>query len=133
MFREVNRVADALTKLGCHMQENFVIMDSSPSNVFSYDDPWVIGNGRSIAVTNPNWLPHPPCIIGVVLPMRVCELMDDSTGQWAGIEQNSLLFYPGTRRKIMAVPLNTTTQDVWMENTNRQFSVRTAYQVALRL
>ena len=33
MFREVNRVADALTKLRCDMQENFVIMDGPPSNV----------------------------------------------------------------------------------------------------
>ena len=26
---------DALAKLGCHMQENFVIMNSSPSNIVS--------------------------------------------------------------------------------------------------
>ena len=41
MFCEVNRVADALAKLGCHMQENFVIMDNFPSNVvsnFMYSD-----------------------------------------------------------------------------------------------
>ena len=35
MFCEANRVADALAKLGCHMQENFVIMDSFPSDVVS--------------------------------------------------------------------------------------------------
>ena len=35
MFCEVNKVADALAKLGCNMQENFVIMDSSPSDVVS--------------------------------------------------------------------------------------------------
>ena len=35
VFREVNRVADALAKLRCRMQENFVIMDSSPSDVMS--------------------------------------------------------------------------------------------------
>ena len=35
MFREVNRVADALAKLGCDMQENFVIMNRPPSNVVS--------------------------------------------------------------------------------------------------
>ena len=34
-FREVNRVADALAKLGCDMQENFVILENSPSNVVS--------------------------------------------------------------------------------------------------
>ena len=33
VFRETNRVADALAKLGCHMQENFAVMDSSPSDV----------------------------------------------------------------------------------------------------
>ena len=35
MFREANRVAAALAKLGCHMQENFVIMDSFPYDVVS--------------------------------------------------------------------------------------------------
>jgi len=34
-FREVNRVADALAKLGCEMQEDFVILDISPSDVIS--------------------------------------------------------------------------------------------------
>ena len=41
VFRETNRVADALAKLGCHMQENFVIMDNFPFNVvsnFMYSD-----------------------------------------------------------------------------------------------
>ena len=35
VFREVNRVANTLAKLGCHMQKNFVIMDSPPSDVVS--------------------------------------------------------------------------------------------------
>ena len=35
VFHEVNRVADTLAKLGCHMQENFVIVDNSPSDVVS--------------------------------------------------------------------------------------------------
>ena len=35
VFREMNRVVDALVKLGCYMQENFVIMDNSPSDVVS--------------------------------------------------------------------------------------------------
>ena len=41
VFREANRVADALAKLGCSMQEYFVVMDSSPSDVvanFVYSD-----------------------------------------------------------------------------------------------
>ena len=41
VFHKVNRVADALAKLGCHMQENFVIMDNFPFNVvsnFMYSD-----------------------------------------------------------------------------------------------
>ena len=35
VIREVNRVADTLAKLGYHIQENFVIMDNSSSNVVS--------------------------------------------------------------------------------------------------
>ena len=35
VFCEVNRAVGALAKLGCDMQENFVIMDSPPSNVMS--------------------------------------------------------------------------------------------------
>ena len=31
VFHEVNRVADALAKLGYYLQENFVIIDRSPS------------------------------------------------------------------------------------------------------
>ena len=41
VFREANRVADALAKLGCSMQEYFVVMDSSPSDIvanFVYSD-----------------------------------------------------------------------------------------------
>ena len=34
-FREVNRVADALAKLGCVMQDHFVILNSPPSDAIS--------------------------------------------------------------------------------------------------
>ena len=34
-FREVNRVADALAKLGCEMQEYFVILENPPSDEIS--------------------------------------------------------------------------------------------------
>ena len=34
-FREVNRVADALAKLGCVMKEQFVILNSPPSDTIS--------------------------------------------------------------------------------------------------
>ena len=34
-FRKVNRVADALAKLGCEMQEHFVILENPPSDVIS--------------------------------------------------------------------------------------------------
>ena len=40
-FREVNRVTDALAKLGCEMQEHFVILENPPSNdisAFVYSD-----------------------------------------------------------------------------------------------
>ena len=34
-FREVNRVADALAKLGCIMKEQFVILNAPPSDTIS--------------------------------------------------------------------------------------------------
>ena len=34
-FREVNRVADALAKLGCVMKEQFVILNAPPSDTVS--------------------------------------------------------------------------------------------------
>ena len=34
-FREVNRVADALAKLGCVLQDHFVILNSPPSDAIS--------------------------------------------------------------------------------------------------
>ena len=40
-FREVNRVIDALAKLGCEMQEHFVILENPPSDdisAFVYSD-----------------------------------------------------------------------------------------------
>ena len=54
MFREVNRVIDALAKLGCEMQEQFVILDIPPSDdilVFVYSD--AIGE-RFCRLTAPN-------------------------------------------------------------------------------
>ena len=54
MFREVNRVIDALAKLGCEMQEQFVILDIPPSDdilAFVYSD--AIGE-RFYRLTAPN-------------------------------------------------------------------------------
>ena len=54
MFREVNRVIDALAKLGCEMQEQFVILDIPPSDgilAFVYSD--AIGE-RFCRLTAPN-------------------------------------------------------------------------------
>ena len=36
VFREANRVADALAKQGCVMQEDFVVFDISPSDEISF-------------------------------------------------------------------------------------------------
>ena len=54
MFREVNCVVDALAKLGCEMQEQFVILDIPPSDdilAFVYSD--AIGE-RFCRLTAPN-------------------------------------------------------------------------------
>lgn len=67
--------------------------------------------------------------------LRARDLLDEGTLQWDR-GKICLMFAPRTRRDILAIPLtNLDTRDnlVWMENKSQQFSVRTAYQVALRL
>lgn len=61
---------------------------------------WQVGNGWRIIVTDPNWFPRSPCLIGVVPPsMRVCEVIDESIGQWDRAKL-SALFSPSKDRKF---------------------------------
>ena len=67
--------------------------------------------------------------------MQVYELIDSTTKQWDW-EKIFDLFDHRTRMEILAVPLlDRYRRDelVWKENKNQVFSVKSAYQVALRL
>nr|POE71305.1 hypothetical protein CFP56_65413 [Quercus suber] len=67
--------------------------------------------------------------------MLVSELIDKNTGQWNRQKVHEL-FAPSTRCEILAIPLNALHRRdelEWKENRARSFSVKDAYQVALRL
>ena len=82
-----------------------------------------------------SWLPNPPRFLAdIPSEMRVSELIDGVTGQWDRTIIYAI-FAPRTCQEIFALPLNSRNQDqlVWMQTRNHQFSVKSAYQEALRL
>lgn len=81
------------------------------------------------------WLPNAPVFVNApTREMKVRELIDEDTRQWdRGIHA---LFDRRACEDILAVPLNQLNSPeklIWKENRTHSFSVRTAYQVALRL
>ena len=97
---------------------------------------WKVGDGRKIEVSTHKWLSHKPVFLGEARPkMLVCELMDTETRQWDR-EKIFDIFAQRTRMEILSIPLqNNTARDslIWKENGSKNFMVRSAYQVALRL
>ena len=97
---------------------------------------WQVGDGRMIGVTSHKWLPNTPVFLREPeVELKVYDLINQTTGQW---DRGKLFatFNPRTCAEIIATPLNhLDSQDllVWTENKDRIFSVKTAYQVALRL
>ena len=83
-----------------------------------------------------NWLTHKPVFTGEEQSnMLVSELIDEDTGLW-NRQKVQELFAPSTRCEILAIPLNALHRRdelEWKENRARSFSVKDAYQVALRL
>ena len=72
-----------------------------------------------------------------VMTSRICvsDLTDSTTMQW---DQEKIfdLFVYQTRKEILAIPLSmTASQDklIWKENSAKLFTVKSAYQVALKL
>ena len=67
--------------------------------------------------------------------MKVCELLDVESRQWdRGKIEN--LFAPRTGQEILALPLDHLKSPdlmVWTENAAANFTVKTAYRLALRL
>ena len=97
---------------------------------------WTVGDGRNIEVSTHKWLSHKLVFLGEPRQnLLVSDLMEANTWQWDR-EIFFDLFAFRTRMEIMAIPLpRTATRDtlVWKENRNKTFTVKSAYQVALRM
>ena len=97
---------------------------------------WKIGDGECIGVTTHKWLSHDPIFNGELDPeLKVSDFIDADTRQWDRGKVHAI-FTTRTQNEILALPLNDThARDslIWMENKSRTFSVKTTYQVALRL
>ena len=108
----------------------------SARDVIIAGSKWKIGDGKCIGVITHKWLSHDPIFNGKPNPkLKVSDLMDADIRQWDRGKAYAL-FTARTRNEILALSLNDThARDslIWMENKSRTFSVKTAYQVALRL
>ena len=97
---------------------------------------WRIGDGQSIKNTSNKWLPHPPLFKpGADTTLKVGDLIHHDSMQWNRPLIQST-FMQSTQNDILRLQLsNTRTRDklYWKENKAREFTVKTAYQVALRL
>ena len=97
---------------------------------------WEVGDGSYIKVSTHKWLTHKPIFLGEVRPnLLVKDLIDGATGQWDRDNVFDLFAYK-TRIEILQVPLSRlSSRDklAWKENRSQCFSVKTAYQVALRM
>ena len=82
------------------------------------------------------WLPHKLVFLGDDQPnLHVSDLIDSTTMQWDREKIFDLFVYQ-TRKEILAIPLSmTASQDklIWKENSAKLFTVKSAYQVALKL
>ena len=130
---------------------NYSFMDAELGNNLSYvwrsllavrdiiieGSKWKVGDGRSIGVITHKWLSHEPIFLGEQQPgLMVKDLMESNTMQWDS-EKIFDLFAHRTRMEIMSIPLqqNTAARDVliWKENRSQSFSVKSAYQVVMRM
>ena len=97
---------------------------------------WRVGNGRQIWAESRNWLSHKPIFRREEWPnLRVGNLIDDRDWEWKRT-MIAEIFAPRTCEEINAIPLGRErTQDalIWKENRKHEFSVESAYHVALRL
>ena len=95
-----------------------------------------MGDGSRILVLSSNWLPSRPIFNGDVdHTLRVPNLINRDTWQWARrkIEEK---FAPRTRLDFLAIPFchNRSRDSLdWEENNKHEFTMKSAYQVAIRL
>ena len=97
---------------------------------------WKIGNGCLVGIQTYKWLLHTPTFHdGVDLTLRVAEFIKPQTRQWDRGKVNAW-FQPPSRDEVLRIRLGSLEgRDtlIWNENKAKMVSVRTAYQVALRM
>ena len=97
---------------------------------------WRVGDGRHIQVAAHKWLNHDPIFLGSPPnSLFVSDLIDEDTRQWYRGKIQAL-FAPSTQKEILAIPLNnlhSSDELVWKENSTQNFTVKTAYKIALGL
>ncbi|KAL0001356.1 hypothetical protein SO802_015137 [Lithocarpus litseifolius] len=100
-----------------------------------------VGNGKTIHIWEDKWL-HTPTTYKAISPPRciddfpmVFALIDQDTKRWkAGLVRETLL--PFEANTILNIPLSYSFSDdklIWLRNKRGEFSVRSAYYVALPL
>ena len=97
---------------------------------------WRVGNGMQIRAESRNWLSHKPIFRRQEwLNLRVGDLIDDRAWEWKRTMIVEI-FAPRNYEEILAIPLSRErTQDalIWKENRKHEFSIKSAYHVALWL
>ena len=95
-----------------------------------------MGDGRHIPVAAHKWLNHDPIFLGSPPnSLFVSDLIDEDTRQWDHGKIQAL-FAPSTQKEILAIPLNnlhSSDELVWKQNSTQNFTVKTAYKIALGL
>lgn len=102
---------------------------------------WRMGNGSDIRIWGDKWLPS-PSTFKVVSPRqflhqdtRVSKLIDYATASWK-FSILDVLFLLHEAEMIKGIPLNSclpADRLIWSEASNGKFSVKSAYNLAMRL
>ena len=102
---------------------------------------WCIGNGRKVKIWHDRWIPTPDNF-KVISPkgsdeelVKVAQLIDGDTGMWKAdlIKKH---FMPHEADIILGVPLSPRMPEdslIWAWSKNGNFTVRSAYGVALKI
>ena len=97
---------------------------------------WRVGDGQQIGVVSHQWLPNTPIFLHEPMgDLKVRELIYWSTRQWDR-GKIAATFTLRTCAEILATPLSQLdSQDslIWIANKTHNFTVKSAYQIALRL
>ena len=105
-------------------------------NIICVGSKWKVGDGRTIGVSTHNWLSHELVFLGEQQQwLMVKDLIDGHTKQ-SDKERIFDLFAHKTKMEILAIPLQQdTARDalIWKETKSGSFSVKSAYQVAIRM